>query len=44
VRRAARVWCVTVMRAQENRTLDHLGDAQPTRIAARAQAQALEAA
>jgi hypothetical protein len=43
VRRAARVWCVTVLRAQENRTLDHLGDAQPSRIAA-LRSQVLEAA
>lgn len=30
--RAARVWCVTVMRAQENQALDHLPEAAPRRI------------
>jgi len=34
VRRAARVWCVTFMRAQENQTLDQLAEPVPTRIAA----------
>jgi hypothetical protein len=35
VQRAARVWCVTVMRAQENPALQHLSPTQPaqTRIA-----------
>jgi hypothetical protein len=32
--RAARVWCVTVMRAQENQGLDHLPEATPRRITA----------
>lgn len=32
--RAARVWCVTVMRAQENRELDHLPEAAHRRITA----------
>ena len=32
--RAARVWCVTVMRAQENQELDHLPEATPRRITA----------
>lgn len=39
VRRAARVWCVTVMRAQENQTLDMLEDRAPERIAALARAR-----
>ena len=34
VRRAARVWCVTVMRAQENQMLDHLAEPTQTRITA----------
>lgn len=34
VRRAARMWCVTVMRAQENRMLDRLDGPVPTRITA----------
>lgn len=34
VRRAARVWCVTVMRAQENQMLDRLDGRVPTRITA----------
>ena len=29
VRRAAQVWCVTVMRAQENRALDQISPSQP---------------
>jgi hypothetical protein len=34
VRRAARIWCVTVMRAQENQMLDHLAEPSRTRITA----------
>lgn len=34
VRRAARVWCVTIMRAQENQMLDRLDGRVPTRITA----------
>ena len=34
VRRAARVWCVTVMRAQENQSLDRLSGPTETRITA----------
>ena len=34
VRRAAHVWCVTVMQAQENRKLDHLAEPVRHRIAA----------
>lgn len=34
VRRAARVWCVTVMRAQENQMLDQLAEPTQTRITA----------
>lgn len=34
VRRAARVWCVTVMRAQENQMLDQLAEPRETRITA----------
>jgi hypothetical protein len=34
VKRAAHVWCVTVMRAQENQMLDHLAEPTPTRITA----------
>lgn len=34
VRRAARVWCVTVMRAQENQMLERLDGRVPTRITA----------
>lgn len=42
VRRAARTWCVTVMRAQENRALDQLSPMQPKpiRIASAARAEA----
>ena len=29
VRRAAQVWCVTVMRAQENHALDQISPMQP---------------
>ncbi|MBR9988928.1 MAG: hypothetical protein KFH98_04185 [Gemmatimonadetes bacterium] len=35
VRRAARVWCVTVMKAQENQMLDHLDEPSQSLIAAR---------
>lgn len=34
VRRAARMWCVTVLRAQENQSLDHLSEPVQTRITA----------
>ncbi|HEX6134071.1 MAG TPA: hypothetical protein VFZ24_08905 [Longimicrobiales bacterium] len=34
VRRAARVWCVTVMRAQENRSLDQMVEPTGARITA----------
>jgi hypothetical protein len=34
VRRAAHVWCVTVMKAQENQKLDHLAEPVRHRIAA----------
>ena len=34
VRRAAHVWCVTVMKAQENQNLDHLAEPVRHRIAA----------
>lgn len=34
VRRVARVWCVTVMRAQENQSLDRLSEPTHARIAA----------
>lgn len=34
VKRAARVWCVTVMRAQENQMLDHLDEPSRTRVTA----------
>jgi hypothetical protein len=34
VRRAARVWCVTVMRAQENQSLDQLAEPKGSRITA----------
>lgn len=34
VKRAAHVWCVTVMKAQENRKLDHLAEPVRHRIAA----------
>jgi hypothetical protein len=34
VTRAAQVWCVTVMRAQENQMLDHLAEPTQTRITA----------
>lgn len=39
VRRAARVWCVTVMRAQENQMLDQLAQPTQTRITAIAEKQ-----
>ena len=39
VRRAARVWCATVIRAQENQKHDHLVEPVPTRIAALARDQ-----
>lgn len=34
MRRAARVWCATVMRAQQNRELDHLTETTHRRITA----------
>lgn len=37
VRRAARVWCVTVMRAQENQMLDRMAEPTHTRITALAE-------